>query len=174
MDERERTLRTAADLAFEFLDGLHERPVGARQDAAAVQKRLGETLPETGSDPAEVIRELAEAVNPGLVASAGPRYFGFVIGGALPAAAGADWLTTAWAQNGALHAASPAAAAAEEIAGRWRLDILGFRWTRALGCQLERGLETRSGWRRHGTRCWTEPDGTWRHEACMALRRSRS
>jgi len=126
MDERERAMRTAADLAFEFVEGLDERPVGARDDAAAIRERLGDAMPEMGADPAEVLRELAEALDPGLVGSAGPRYFGFVIGGALPAAAGADWLTTAWAQNAVLHAASPAAAAVEEVAGRWMLELLAL------------------------------------------------
>ena len=140
MDEREHALRTAADLAYQFLEGLDERPVGARRDAATIQEHLGETLPEEGSDPAEVISELAEAVDPGLVGSAGPRYFGFVIGGALPAAAAADWLTTAWAQNAALHAASPAAAAVEEIAGRWMLDILGLPRDASFGLPTGAGL----------------------------------
>jgi len=140
MDERERAMRTAADLAFEFLEGLDERPVGARQDAAAIRQRLGEAMPETGADPAEVLRDLAEAVDPGLVGSAGPRYFGFVIGGALPAAAGADWLTTAWAQNAVLHAASPAAAAVEEVAGRWMLELLGLPADASFGLPTGAGL----------------------------------
>ena len=140
MDERERAMRTAADLAFEFVEGLDERPVGAREDAAAIRERLGDAMPEMGADPAEVLRELAEAVDPGLVGSAGPRYFGFVIGGALPAAAGADWLTTAWAQNAVLHAASPAAAAVEEVAGRWMLELLGLPADASFGLPTGAGL----------------------------------
>ena len=140
MDERERAMRTAADLAFEFVEGLDERPVGARDDAAAIRERLGDAMPEMGADPAEVLRELAEAVDPGLVGSAGPRYFGFVIGGALPAAAGADWLTTAWAQNAVLHAASPAAAAVEEVAGRWMLELLGLPADASFGLPTGAGL----------------------------------
>ena len=140
MDERERALRTAADLALAFLEGLDERPVGAREDAAAIRQRLGDALPEHGADPAEVIRELADAVEPGLVGSAGPRYFGFVIGGALPASAAADWLTTAWAQNAALHAASPAGAAVEEVAGHWMLEILGLPADASFGLPTGAGL----------------------------------
>ena len=140
MDERERAMRTAADLAFEFVEGLDERPVGARDDAAAIRERLGDAMPEMGADPAEVLRELAEALDPGLVGSAGPRYFGFVIGGALPAAAGADWLTTAWAQNAVLHAASPAAAAVEEVAGRWMLELLGLPADASFGLPTGAGL----------------------------------
>jgi glutamate/tyrosine decarboxylase-like PLP-dependent enzyme len=69
---------------------------------------------------------MARAVEPGLVASAGPRYFGFVFGGALPASVGADWLAAAWDQNAVLHAASPAASAVEQVAGEWILDMLGL------------------------------------------------
>src|SRR5512142_1023915 len=110
MDERERAMRAASDLAFSYLDGLANRHVGPTADAETVREALRGPLPEEGLDPAEVVRELAAAVDPGLVASAGPRYFGFVIGGALPAAAASDWLATAWAQNAALNASSPAAA----------------------------------------------------------------
>ena len=73
-----------------------------------------------------VVEEMARDFDPGLVASAGPRYFGFVIGGSLPAAAGADWLTGAWSQAANLHPLSPAAAAAELVAGPWMLDLLGL------------------------------------------------
>ncbi len=73
-----------------------------------------------------VVEEMARDFDPGLVASAGPRYFGFVIGGSLPAAAGADWLTGAWSQAANLHPLSPAAAAAELVAGPWMLELLGL------------------------------------------------
>ena len=84
------------------------------------------TLPEGPSDPAEVIEAIARELDPGIVATAGSRYFGFVTGGALPAAAGADWLVTAWDQNAALAAMSPAMAAVETITARWLLDLLGL------------------------------------------------
>ena len=73
-----------------------------------------------------VIEDLAHDVEPGLVASAGPRYFGFVIGGALPVAVAADWLTSAWDQNGAGYVASPALSVAEEVAAGWVRDLLGL------------------------------------------------
>src|SRR5215218_3066380 len=102
-------LRRAAELAADWLAGLRQRPVGATGDPAALRV----PLPEQGEDATAVVEALAVAADPGLVASAGPRYFGFVTGGALPAAVGADWLTSAWDQNAALHVMSPAAATAE-------------------------------------------------------------
>jgi glutamate/tyrosine decarboxylase-like PLP-dependent enzyme len=141
MDERERTLRRASELALGYLDGLAERPVGARADAAAIAVRLDAGgLPAEPEDAEAVVAALAEAVEPGLVSSAGPRYYGFVIGGALPASVGADWLTAAWDQNGVLHAASPAAAAAEQVAGEWMLDLLGLPADASVGFPTGAGL----------------------------------
>jgi glutamate/tyrosine decarboxylase-like PLP-dependent enzyme len=140
MDERESALRRAAELGLAFLEGLEERHVGAKADASAVAERLGGPVPDEPTDPIRVIEELAEAVDPGLIASAGPRYFGFVVGGALPASAAADWLTTAWGQNAALHALSPAAAAAEEVAGRWMLDLLNLPADASFGLPTGAGL----------------------------------
>lgn len=139
-DERERALREALDLGLDFLRGIGERHVGATANASAVRQRLETALPEQGTDAAQVVRELAAAVDPGIVATVGPRYFGFVIGGVLPAAAAADVLTMAWGQNGALHALSPAAAAAEEVAGEWMLDLLGLPATASVGLPTGAGL----------------------------------
>ena len=140
MDDREAALRRAADLGLAYLASLDERHVGSRADAAQVRDRLGGPLPTDGTDAVTVVEELATAVDPGLVASAGPRYFGFVIGGALPAAAAADWLTGAWQQNAALHALSPSAAAAEEVAGGWMLDLLGLPRDASVGLPTGAGL----------------------------------
>jgi glutamate/tyrosine decarboxylase-like PLP-dependent enzyme len=139
-DPRIDALRRAAELAIEFLEGLDERHVGARTDASTLVTRLGGPVPAEPTDPVRVVEELAGAVDPGLVASAGPRYFGFVVGGAVPASAGADWLTTAWDQNAALHALSPAAAAVEEVAGRWMLDLLGLPADASFGLPTGAGL----------------------------------
>ena len=117
--------RTAA-LASEYLAGLSERHVGSREDAATVAARLRVPLPEAGEDALSVVERMAADVDPGLVASAGPRYFGFVVGGALPASVASDWLTAAWDQNTATHALSPAGAAAEQVAGEWLKDLLGI------------------------------------------------
>lgn len=126
-------LERAYALAREFLAGLPDRAVGARMDAEALEHALDGPLPAVGEDPAAVISRLAQAADPGLVASAGPRYFGFVTGGALPAALAADWLTSAWDQNACLHAMSPAAAAIEAVAGRWLVALFGLPATTSVG-----------------------------------------
>jgi glutamate/tyrosine decarboxylase-like PLP-dependent enzyme len=133
MPDRTAGLRAATEHAEAFLDTLDDRPVAARTDAAAVRDALGGPLPESGEAPEAVINALAAGAEPGLVATAGPRHFGFVIGGALPAALAADWLVSAWDQNAAFHALSPAAAAIEEIASAWTLALLGLPATASVG-----------------------------------------
>lgn len=132
----ERTLQ----IAQRFLASLPQRPVGAAAGFEELTTRLSVGLPAEGVAPERVIEELAEAVQPGLVASAGPRFFGFVIGGAVPAALAADWLASAWDQNAALNAASPAAAAVEAVAAEWLLELLGLPRSASVGfvtgCQM--------------------------------------
>ena len=140
MDERETAMRRAAELGLDYLTSLAERHVGPRADAAALRELLGSPLPEAGTDPTAVIERLSEAAAPGLVASAGPRYFGFVVGGALPAAAAADWLVAAWGQNAGLHALSPAAAVAEQVAGQWMLELLDLPRDASFGLPTGAGL----------------------------------
>jgi len=140
MDDRERALRRAAEIGLDYLSGLDERPVGPRAAASEVRERFPQSLPDAPMDPARVIEELAAAVEPGLVASLGPRYFGFVTGGQLPAAAAADWLTTAWGQNAVVHAASPAGAAVESVAGAWMLDVLGLPSDASVGLPTGAGM----------------------------------
>jgi glutamate/tyrosine decarboxylase-like PLP-dependent enzyme len=133
MPDRTAGLRAAAAHAEAFLATLDERSVAARADAAAVRSSLGGPLSERGEDPAAVIDALAAGAEPGLVATPCPRHFGFVIGGALPAALAADWLVSAWDQCAAFHSLSPAAAAIEEIASAWTLDLLGLPGTASVG-----------------------------------------
>jgi glutamate/tyrosine decarboxylase-like PLP-dependent enzyme len=143
-DDRERALRRAEEIGLAYLQGIGERHVGpvapASRIAAALLEAAGGGLPAEGEDPVAVVNELARTVDDGLVASAGPRYFGFVVGGALPAAAGADWLTGAWVQNGGLHALSPAAGGAELVAGRWMLELLGLPPEASFGFPTGAGL----------------------------------
>ena len=113
-------------LAAEFYAGLPDRPVGCPVDYLSLLAAMDGPLPETPQDPLGVLEQLVAAVAPGLVATPGPRYFGFVIGGSLPAALAADWMTTAWDQNAFSYATSPAAAVAEEIARKWLIELLGL------------------------------------------------
>src|SRR5215210_6001867 len=126
MPDRTRGLGAAVRHAEGFLAGLDDRPVGAAADASAIRAVLGGPLPEGGEDAEAVIESLAAGADAGIVASAGPRHFGFVMGGSLPAALAADWLAAAWDQAPGFHVLSPAGAAIEEIAADWVLDLLGL------------------------------------------------
>jgi glutamate/tyrosine decarboxylase-like PLP-dependent enzyme len=117
-------LHRVADLAAAYLGGLDERPVRASASLDELRAAIGGPLPDEGAAPEAVVEQLAAGADPGLVASPGPRYFGFVIGGSLPAALAADWLTSAWDQNSALFVMSPAAAVVEETVADWVLDLL--------------------------------------------------
>ena len=119
-------LRRAADLAIEWLDRAPELPVGRPIDVALMRERLDGPLQDEPMDPARVVEELAAAADPGLVLTPGPRYFGFVVGGGLPGPLAADWLTSTWDQNAGLYVLSPAASVAEEVAGRWLLELFGL------------------------------------------------
>ena len=120
-------------MAAKYLDGLEQRPAGARAEFSLLVEKAGGPMPDCGGDSVAVIEHMAESFDPGLSASAGPRYFGFVTGGSVPAALAADWLTSAWDQNGFNFATSPAAAAAEEIAARWLVDLFGLPQTTSVG-----------------------------------------
>jgi glutamate/tyrosine decarboxylase-like PLP-dependent enzyme len=117
-------LDAAAGHARAWLASVQDRPVAARTTVEAIAKTLGDGVPE-GPTPAErVVDELAAAAEPGLVAMGSGRFFGFVIGGTLPAALGADWLTSAWDQNSGLRQVTPAVSALGDVAARWLLELL--------------------------------------------------
>ena len=118
------TLGTAFQHALAHLESLDHTSVAATADAATLRRRLSRPFVSEGVPAEQVINELAEDVREGLIGCAGGRFFGWVIGGAVPASLGADWLTSAWDQNGALYATSPAAAIVEEVAGVWLKDVL--------------------------------------------------
>jgi glutamate/tyrosine decarboxylase-like PLP-dependent enzyme len=129
----DEVLRRAAELATEFLRELPNRHVGARADRSALMAAMSGPLPEDGEDPLTVIEALASAADPGVVAMAGPRYFGFVIGGSLPSTVAAEWLAAAWDQNAGIYTTSPAASVVEEVAGTWLLELLDLPATASVG-----------------------------------------
>ena len=125
--ERASLLARTNELANKFLDGVADRPVAYQIDFETLLDRMrGEGLLSHRENPTQIVEELSGLANRAVVATAGPRYFGFVVGGALPVALATDWLTATWDQNGAFFAHSPLAAAAEQIAGAWLIDLFGL------------------------------------------------
>ena len=120
----EELLALARDLALRYVESLPERPVAGATTHAALAEAFGGPLRDGPEDPRDVVKMLADAAEPGLVATSGGRFFGFVEGGVLPAALAADWLTSTWDQNPGFNVLSPAAAAAEEVVAGWLLDLL--------------------------------------------------
>jgi glutamate/tyrosine decarboxylase-like PLP-dependent enzyme len=123
-------LDTAHRLALEFLSTLRDRPVHARETDPAPPFT---GLPRDGMAADAILRGLAALIERGGLATPGPRYFGFVTGGTLPAAMAADWLVSAWDQNAALHVMSPAIAALEDQAAAWLLDLFRLPATASVG-----------------------------------------
>jgi len=123
--ERE-LFRQAADYAADFVETLDTRPIPEHAGMEELYAALGGPLPEDGLDDRAVLASLAEAVEPGLVASPSGRYFGFVVGGSLPAATTADWLATAWDVNAGGWILGPAAMVVEEVARRWLAELFGL------------------------------------------------
>ena len=133
-------LGLTADYAAQFLGSLDERPVGTTVTVEELRAGLGGPLPVHGADDAQVIADLIAAAEPGITAIPGGRYFGFVIGGALPAALAADWLTSTWDQNAGLYVIGPSAAVVEEVALEWLRELLrlpeGVSGGFVTGCQM--------------------------------------
>src|SRR5687768_1462369 len=117
-------LDDAVRSATEFLESLPERPVGRPADVDALHAALGSPLPDEGDGDRAAFQSLVDGTADGLVATAGPRYFGFVTGGTLPVALAADWLVSTWDQNTAMHVMAPAVAVIEEVVLDWLRDLL--------------------------------------------------
>jgi glutamate/tyrosine decarboxylase-like PLP-dependent enzyme len=126
MDETRALLERAAAIAADYLDTLETRPVFPQVTPEALREALGGPLPDEPLDARAVVDELAAAAEPGVVAMGSGRYFGFVIGGALPAALAADWLTSAWDQNAGLYVGGPSASIVEQVTREWLVDLLGL------------------------------------------------
>lgn len=123
--DREAMQRTL-EHAIGFLEGLPTRRVGPDVSVEGLRSALGGPLPLGSVEATSVIDDLVRDADPGIMATAGPRFFGFVIGGAVPAALAADWLTAVWDQNAGLYAASPSASVVEEIAASWLVELFGL------------------------------------------------
>ena len=157
--EFEPLLARAHAHASSFLDDLPDRFVGARAGREEMIAALDGPLPAHGEAPDAVLDLMAGQAERGASGCAAPRYFGFVIGGSLPVALAADWLVSTWDQNAGIHVISPLAAALEEIAAHWLLDLLDLPRESGVGfvtgCQMahftclaaaRHGVLRRAGW----------------------------
>jgi glutamate/tyrosine decarboxylase-like PLP-dependent enzyme len=126
MDMTESLASRAAAHACAYLASMRERTVSATLDGDALRARLGGPLPDRGEDPAHVIDAIAAAGRTGTVASQGPRYFGFVTGGSIPAAIVADWLVSTWDQNAQMFVMSPISAVVEQIVAEWLKELFAL------------------------------------------------
>jgi glutamate/tyrosine decarboxylase-like PLP-dependent enzyme len=124
--ERATLLRHASELAIRYLDGLERRPVAPSPAAVAALQELDEPLPLQPSDAARTLDVLDRLIAPATMAMAGPRFFGFVIGGSLPASVAANWLAAAWDQNAALHEVTPGVSRIEQVTLRWLSELFGL------------------------------------------------
>ena len=134
------TLELAASEARNWLKEVGDKSVAAIDDIETLISKVHSRLSDNGIPSEEVVRDLINSTKGGLLGSAGGRFFAWVIGGSLPSALAADWFTSAWEQNAALYACSPAASVVEEVAGEWIKELLdlpresSFAFT--TGCQL--------------------------------------
>jgi glutamate/tyrosine decarboxylase-like PLP-dependent enzyme len=135
----EQALRRAAEIAIDYLERMPDLPVREEASLDELRAALRVPLNDAPMDPTVVIEELVEAAEPGVVQIQSPRYFGFVIGGGLDAAIGADWLAAAWDQNAGGYPCGPSAAVAEEAVEEWVVDLLGL--PRGAGVGLTTGCQ---------------------------------
>lgn len=157
--QQQAALERATELAISYLEGLEAASVATTTPLAELRRRFARPLADEGVDPVTVIDELVRDTEGGLLGTAGGRFYGWVIGGALPAALAADWLTSTWDQNAGLYACGPAAAVVEEVCGTWLKQLLGVpakaSFALVTGCQMahvtalaaaRHALLSRQGW----------------------------
>jgi glutamate/tyrosine decarboxylase-like PLP-dependent enzyme len=133
MSDTRDLLRRTAEVAADYVESLGERPVFPQVTPEELRAALGGPLPEEPVDPEQVLEDLAAGAEPGVVAMGSGRYFGFVIGGALPAALAADWLTSAWDQNAGLYVGGPSASVVEQVTREWLVELLGLPAEASIG-----------------------------------------
>jgi glutamate/tyrosine decarboxylase-like PLP-dependent enzyme len=126
-------LSTAYEAAVAYIESLPHRRVDATREASAISDAAGRTLPDEGLAPAAAVRSLIDMFESGTVTTGSPRFFGWVVGAAYPAAVAADWITSAWDQLAGPALASPAADAAETVVARWLTALLGLPDEAAVG-----------------------------------------
>src|SRR5579883_2450078 len=133
-------LDLAAAHAGKYLGSLSTRSLAPSAGVAELRRRIGKPLPERGMAAEAVIDELVRDAEGGILGSGSGRFFGWVIGGTLPVALAADWLTSAWDQNAASNATAPAEAVVEEVCGEWAKALLGIPSSASFafvtGCQM--------------------------------------
>ena len=133
MSDARDLLRRTAEIAADYLESLGERPVFPQVTPEELRAALGGPLPEEPLDAQRVVDELVAGAEPGVVALGSGRYFGFVIGGALPAALAADWLTSTWDQNATIYPIGPSASVVEQVTREWLVDLLGLPGEASVG-----------------------------------------
>src|SRR5476651_710236 len=140
MSKNNEVLNRATTIANRFLGDLGERSLKPSASIETLRQSFDVPLTDGGEGALHVLDSLAASAEGGLTGSAGPRYFGFVIGGSLPIAVAADWLVSTWDQNGGIYVTSPASSVVEEVAARWLLDLLDLPRSASVGfvtgCQM--------------------------------------
>ena len=119
-------LLDAAERGATYRESLSECPVAPSKDAVAAVSKFVEAMPVDGTNDESVLAMLDDIGSPATMMMAGPRFFGFVIGGSLPVTVATNWLTTAWDQNGCMHEVTPATSTLERVAMDWMLDLFGL------------------------------------------------
>ena len=121
-----RLLESTLAHALSYIESLDKTPISATASLADLRRRLGRPLADEGMDATQVIDDLVADVQGGVLATSGGRFFGWVVGGSVPAALAADWLTSVWDQPAALFASGPAVAVIEEVCGQWLKELLAL------------------------------------------------